>query len=430
MNRLLTSLLSILVIALVACSEQQISRGGPGGSSETTASGDSVLWTLPLEGDGPWEVRLLKGQGTSQAELVSKIETDEPIVELLMDTSSSYQVTILTATEIAQYEVVRPLILVETKDIDALFDYQYTPLDTMLVSYNESCDSVFFSDNQHLWEWDNSNKHIRIINPQGGLHQLESADCHPYYYSLEIDIQTFGYRWVDALHPSSVPNNQHHNWHFTPPTNWVLASELNDEEGFFGKFSQNSKGVQLDSGGYFISSEGFEEDVDQSYDNSYAVYLLAKFNSPNTPILNFHPELDQSASFWLDDSGYVRISQLKGLDESFTASPKSSRSVLDEWGELVINVNFDKDILHVYWKGDLILDLVAHDLGLESLKDNVLSIPIDPISSSTNFLALFADAEVQHQGVEINEVYYYENNLTHDQAIGISAHWGLSLGNY
>lgn len=152
-------LLISFVLGVINCTQIQSTEGGPGGSSETTAVGDSIQLKLALRGTGPWSVKLFESSDSELNLIEQKTEVD-PYTELFMDTNASYEVYLEAQDLALTVEIDAPAELLNKEKADELFEVEWPVLDTLHVTFATACGDPILDDSDYKWFWNLSLIHI------------------------------------------------------------------------------------------------------------------------------------------------------------------------------------------------------------------------------------------------------------------------------
>lgn len=403
-------LLISFVLGVINCTQIQSTEGGPGGSSETTAVGDSIQLKLALRGTGPWSVKLFESSDSELNLIEQKTEVD-PYTELFMDTNASYEVYLEAQDLALTVEIDAPAELLNKEKADELFEVEWPVLDTLHVTFATACGDPILDDSDYKWFWNSDSLRLSFISPEDGVYPFKFTDC-AFNWLLEIEGDSF--RWLEEI-PRGSFNYDYVSLFFSPTTNWGVASD--SSEGFIGAISQMDNGVFLDSTAYFRYPYSLPLDQNSTeFDNDFAISIVGKFNRGYIPLLSGFDEWSAGPSLFIDSLGYVTLNPYGvGLPESLF---KSAEIITKDISTLVINANFYDKKYEVYWNSRLILDIDFDALGATSFVDSPYSMVQSATSSPT--LNFFKDLDQPHAGILVKEISIFEKSLSKDQVISIS----------
>lgn len=403
-------LLISFVLGVINCTQIQSTEGGPGGSSETTAVGDSIQLKLALRGTGPWSVKLFESSDSELNLIEQKTEVD-PYTELFMDTNASYEVYLEAQDLALTVEIDAPAELLNKEKADELFEVEWPVLDTLHVTFATACGDPILDDSDYKWFWNSDSLRLSFISPEDGVYAFKFTDC-AYNWLLEIEGDSF--RWLEEI-PRGTFNYDYVSLFFSPTTNWGVASDSTD--GFLGPFIQMENSMFLDSTAYFVHPYSLPLDPNSTnYDNDFAISIAGKFNRGYIPLLSGFDDWTTGPSLYIDSLGYVTLNPYGvNLQELLF---KSDVVITNDFSTLVINVNLYDNQYEVYWDSRLILDLDFEAIEPISFVDSPYSmVQNDTTSPTINF---FKDLSQSHAGLYLKEISIFEKSLSKDQVISIS----------
>lgn len=398
-----------LVLGLMNCTQIQSTEGGPGGSSETTAVGDSIQLKLALRGTGPWSVKLFESEGSELNLLEQKTEV-EAYTEVYMDTNSSYEVYLEAQDLALTVEVDSPVELLDQEFADELFDVEWPVLDTLNILFATACGDPILDDTDYKWFWNSDSLTLSFISPVDGVYSFDFSDCLNNWILI---VERDSLRWLEEI-PRVTFNQEYISLFFTPVTNWGVSSDTS--QGFIGGITQEDEGILLDSLSYFRYPYELPPDPESTdFDNDYAISLKGKFNKGYIPLLTMLGDTDLEPSLYIDSLGFVTLNKF-GVDFPDSLF-KSDEPITDIHSTLIINANFYEDKYQVYWNSQVIMEIDFLALGV-SFVDSPYSLAQGGTSEAV--LNFFRDINRAHAGIFIKEISIFERSLSHDEAVSIS----------